>query len=235
MKHLAARRAAWMTALLLLLGASPARADFMNWSYSWKLTAGPTFTSSNSNVSVALANGASQGAATLPAAAISASSASPTTDSFNASYGLSLSIKDNPSGNAGTLTWNGQISGTVGPGTSTLQNTFSAPLTESLTLAGHIYKVTLEPSPANIPAPNSNTRALIDAQVAVSDASTGGGGNTGGTGNTGGGTGKTGGGPGPQVSSTPEPSSLLLAGCALSLASAAGWRRRARAAATSRA
>src|SRR5437016_4883173 len=39
---------------LLVLGAGPARADFMDWSYSWGVTPGPVFASATGSVAMAL-------------------------------------------------------------------------------------------------------------------------------------------------------------------------------------
>jgi hypothetical protein len=182
----------------------------MDWSWKWSLGPGqgPTFASGNTNVSFALQPGAATGSADLPLGSLSANSASPGLDAFSASYDLKLTLTDNQSKATGSLTWHATISGNVGPDSSSLTNNITGPLSQTLVLAGHDYKVTLEPNPANIPAPSSNSRALLDALVSVTPDS-------GGTGGGGGGVGKT-----------PEPSALVLASSALCLAGVFCRRRR---------
>jgi hypothetical protein len=224
MNRLNARLLALAIALVL---AGSARADFTDWSFSWSLNpAGPTFTNGNSNVAFAIAPGGA-GAATIPIGNITASSSSLATDSFNTPFSLVLHLKDNPSSASGNLTWNGLIAGAVGPTSSTLVNNFSGAASQSITLGSHTYQVTIEPfTNAVINAPGGAS-TLLDAQVVVSNATTGGGGNNGG-GNNGGGNNKGGGTQGGQVQNVPEPSTLVLAGCAVSLAGLGRCRRRAR-------
>lgn len=219
MKRLSARPAALVGALLLL-GAGPVRADFVDWSYSWSLGQGqgPTFTSGNSTVSLALAANASTGGAVIPAGNFTTNSAAGSQDLFHAGFDVTLGITDNPSHAAHNFVWHGTITGGLSTTSSSLVNAFGSPLTQTFTLGGHAYRVTIDPSSSNINAPGG-APTLIDALVSVSNATGGGGGGNGG-GNGGGG--------GPLK--TPEPSTWVLAGSALVLFGLAGWRRAGRAA-----
>jgi hypothetical protein len=189
--------------VLGLLAGSSARAEFMNWSYSWDLNGGPTFTSGQTNVSFALNRDSAPGGATIGVGNLSTNSSSTGSDSFNTPYTLTLEITDKTTQDTGTLTFHGLISGTVGPTTSSLKNTFSDP-NQSLTLDGHVYSFRLDPS-TTIPSPDQ-APAAVHAQVSLHipvDPV-----------------------PFPPVKRAPEPSCLLLAGLGLSLCGAAGLRRR---------
>jgi hypothetical protein len=235
MKRLLARPAALLCALLL--GAGTARADFFsNWSYTLGLDSGPTFNgaSGNSNVSFALNPNGSTGVSDIPVGNLTSNSSSGTPDPVSASYVLTIGVTDTTSGQQHDFKWQGVISGNVSasttdpgtgnpiPGQSSLLNTFTGqtspgvfggPLAESFTLGSHIYTVTISPdtSPAGTNAINGPKGAptLVDANVTVADA-------TGGNNNNGGGN---------NVSTTPEPSALVLAGCAVSLVGLCRWRK----------
>jgi hypothetical protein len=188
----------WTAVVVVLLAGGVCRADFMNWSYSWELSKGPTFTSGNSLVSFALNADTSPGASTIALGNLSSNSTSTATDSFNVPYDMLLTITDKTANTSGTLDFHGSITGNVGPTSSTLKNVFSDP-SQSLTLSGHVYTVTL-PGTTSIPAPNSSPLSLT-GQVVVSL------------------------GPIPPVQKTPEPSALLLATLALPLLAARARRR----------
>src|SRR5262249_49492817 len=108
------------------------------------------------------------------------------------------------SGAGEDLSFTGAINGTLTAITSTLTADFSGPLTREVTLGGHLYSVTIDPSSVQIPAPGASAPALVDALVQVSAA----------------------GHPPPPVSQAPEPSGLFLAVAALPLAALACRRRR---------
>jgi hypothetical protein len=191
----------------LAVGGS-GRADYMNWSYTWDLNKGPTFTAGHSLVSFALNSDKTPGAATVAVGNLSTNSTSPSTDSFNAPYNLTLTLTDNATNASGALTFHGTLAGNVGPTSSTLTNTISDPA-QSLTLSGHLYSVTL-PGTTPISAPDKSPTAF-NGQVLVSVA----------------------GSHGPPPASVPavqnpEPSGLLLAVVGLSLCGAARRRRRGR-------
>jgi hypothetical protein len=194
-------------AALVLLGAGQARAD---WTASWSLGAGqgPSFSSGNSSVLVT-PFGTDASGSDIKAATLSSVSSSLTADSFNTGFDLSVTIKDTTTGATGSATWHGLITGSVAPSTANLQATFQSPLQMTVSnVNGNNYTLTL-PSSVNIPNPadsNAGAQGLVDAQVKVSPSS--GGGNP------------------PPTNQTPEPSSLVLAGSALSLAALSAWRRR---------
>jgi len=206
--------------LVLLLGLSflcgkPAKADFMNWSYSSTpnvegVSAGGAGGSSGGSVLLTDFNNQA-GAASIPAIAVvtSSSSASPVTfDPNTAKYSLTMTITDNTTHDSGTLTFTGSVGGTLSATTSTLTNSF-APSPNTLTLDGHKYTVTIPT--ADLLAPTAPQHTIM-ATVSVSDATGGGGG--GGTP------------PPPPVKGAPEPASLVLAGLGLSfLGVGRGWRR----------
>jgi hypothetical protein len=208
MKRLSARSAA-VVGVMLLFGVNPARADFVDWSYSWSLGQGqgPTFTSGTSTVALALAASAGTGGPTIPAGNFTSNSAAGSpADTFNTHYDVTLGLTDNPSHAAHNFVWQGTITGSLSATHSSLVNTFNSPLTQTFTLGSHQYQVTIDPSSTNINAPGG-APTLIDALVVVSNAT--GGGNGGG------------GGPPPK---TPEPSTWVLAGSALALFGLARWR-----------
>jgi hypothetical protein len=204
---------------LVTAGATNSRADYLNWSYHWALSDGPTFTSGFSNVAFALHPGASVGASEIPVGNFSTNSASPSIDSFHATYGLTLTLTDNATKDAAHLTFHGTLTGSVGANSSSATNTFSDP-TQSVTLDGHVYHVTVD-STTGVKGPNDGITA-ISAQVSVANASGSGS-------NAGGGTQSPGGSGPPTVHQSPEPSALLLSGLGLCLSISFRYRRLRRA------
>ena len=206
----------WVGALALLaLAARPSRAESIAWAYDWSKStdaiagdAGNTGGVSFTSFKGVLAGDQSIHATTM-AAFISTSAAKPDTYSGEA-YHMVLNLTDQASGQAGQLTFTGHLFGSVSlTGGAKLTNTFETPLTESLTLGGHLFTVTIGPFFAPKVA-NGGSDGFIDASVEV------------------GGHGGTGApppppppsdpdAPPPKPSPTPEPASLVLACAALPL------------------
>jgi hypothetical protein len=220
MKRLSARLLATVVALLVVT-ASHARADFLDWGFHWSISASHgIIPSGTGSVAVAVAPDGT-GGSIIPAANVTTTSAatSASPDVYKAPYTLTLTLTDNPSHTSGSLTFAGLISGNLTATSSTLTNTFqnsaANPLTQSVTLGGHVYSVTIDPTIANLPIPGSASPALLDAIVKVTNAGTGGGTGSGGGGGHG----------------TPEPTSLVLGGLGFSFFGVGCWWKRKRQAA----
>jgi hypothetical protein len=207
MNHLSARL---LTALTVssMIAVGHAQADFMNWSYSTAAVP-PGFTASapgnNGGGTIQLTPYSNVAGASSPNVLAYQTTATVPVTFTNDTYQLTMTIKDNTTGDTGNLTFTGSISGGLSQNSSTLVNTFANP-TQSLTLDGHKYTVTL-PSSTTLAAPGSNQQNIA-ATVSVSNASGGGGG-------------------GPP-SNTPEPASLVLGGLGFSLLGMGGWWKRRR-------
>ncbi len=207
---------ATVLAALLFLGADQARADLIDFSYSW--TPQPAVISSGTGIVTvsAAADGSAQAtlgsptATSIPGATLTTSSSAgidnTPADSFNTTYGLKLHLTDTASGQSGDLTFTAALQGTLTSTNSTLTSTFQGPLTQTLTLNGHIYSVTIDPSQTNVPPPGDSQPAQVNALVTVTNPSTA-----------------------PPPANAPEPASLFLGATAV-LGMAAGriLRRRAR-------
>jgi hypothetical protein len=201
MQHLPARL---FTCLIVsaALAASPARADFMNWSYSTSaVPPGFAVTGANNEGSGAVqltpfSN--ATGGQVIPVLAYVTSATVPVTfDPQKSTYTLNMTITDNTTKDSGNLSFTGSIGGGLTPTSSTLTNTFSV-AQKSLTLDGHVYTVTL---PASDPLLNPLTpQRVIIAGVRVSNA----------------------------VASAPEPASLLLGGLGFTALGIGSWWRRLR-------
>ncbi len=201
MRHLPARLLAFVI-VTTALAASPARADFMNWSYSTSaVPPGFAVTGANNNGGGAIQltpfSNAS-GASTVPVLAYATSATVPVTfDPAKSTYTLTMAITDNTTHDSGSLSFTGAISGGLSPTSSNLTNTFSV-TQKSLTLDGHVYTVTL---PASVALSGPLTpQQNITAGVSVSNA----------------------------VASAPEPASLLLGGLGFTALGIGGWCRRLR-------
>jgi hypothetical protein len=231
MKSSSARLAiSWF--IILAAGASQARADYLNWSYSSDpnvpgVTASPTSPSGGGTVSLTdYTNHA--GGLSIPVIAYLTSTSSATPITFNPSgspsttYNMALTLTDNATHDSRTLNFNGSIAGTLSATTSTLVNTL-APASNSVTFDGHKYTVSI-PSVA-LAAPTSPQQNIF-ATVHVVPTSTGTGGGNQGGGNTGGG--NTGGGHGSGGAGTPEPTSLVLGSLGFTFVGLGCWRRRRR-------
>src|SRR5262249_10852271 len=135
---------------------------------------------------------------------------------------FTLVLTDTASKQAATMKFNGFFSGTVSATSANIGNTFTAPLSQTATLGGHVYTVNLgnyaPPGP-----PTASNAGSIRAHVGVAQFSppsppppppppTGSGG---------------GGTPSPNA---PEPSTLLLSCLGLAGLGLAGWRKRRNAA-----
>jgi hypothetical protein len=224
MKRLTARILT-LSAAVLLFGAGLAHADFTNWEYSWSISPGPVIKpdpSATGSVLFALDAGG-PGADVIRAANVTTNSSADmnTPDVFgNVGYTLTLNLKDNSDGSAGSLDFNAKINGNLTSTGSTLTNTFTAPLTQELALTNHTFSVTIDPTTATLPGPGLAVSTLLDAFVTVSDPNPG---NPGG--NPGGNSGNGGGGP---VASMPEPASLFLGGLGFSAVGLGCWWKRKR-------
>jgi hypothetical protein len=209
--------------LLLAVAASEVQADatYLNWTY----TADPNVPgiavnakSPTGGASVTLTdfNNPQPGATKIPVIAYVTNTAVTTPVTFGPSsdvptkYNLAVQITDSTTHDSGTLNFTGSIAGSLSATASSLVNTLTPVTSNSLTLDGHTYTVTI-PS-VTLAAPTSPQQDIM-ATVTVSNGGSGG---NPGVGNphpqTGGG-----GNPGGNVNGVPEPTSLLLAGlgCAL--------------------
>jgi hypothetical protein len=172
----------------LLFAGTQARADFVNWSYSWSrspsvITADGTGTG---KVFLTPVSGSAQDTSDIGAVNITTSSTASAgnPDTFtNKAYSLTIKLTDDASHATGSLTFTGLLNGSISATSSNLMTTFLAPLSQSLTLGQNLYTVSL-----NVPAGSSATLGGIGAHVVVEPA---------------------------KVSSTPEPSGLVLAGLAV--------------------
>jgi hypothetical protein len=133
-----------------------------------------------------------------------ATTASPDKLSTNGAYSVSLVLTDSASGEHATLTFTGKLGGTFSANNSNITNQFTGQTTKVVTLGNNDYTVSMgsytPPGP-----PTASNAGSISAHVSVALS--------------------TGVGPG----GLPEPSALVLSFVGLSLAGAAGWRKRRRA------
>ncbi|HWG42007.1 MAG TPA: hypothetical protein VN688_04415 [Gemmataceae bacterium] len=214
MKNLSAHL---LTAAIVLLAAiaNPARADYLNWTYTSTpsvpgVTVGAQSASGGATVQLTDFNNAASGLS-IPVIAYSTSTGSTTPLAFdpaNSTYTLALKITDNTTHDTGTLTFNGSIGGNLSATASTLTNTLTS-VSPSLTLDGHVYTVTI---PSVALAPPTSPQQNIFATVSVSNVIPGGP--------------PTGDPHGP--SSTPEPASLVLGSLGFSCLGLTRWWNRYR-------
>ena len=210
-----------LTFLALAALGGPARADSIDFSYTWTVLPGPVFTGTNPESGNGMSTGsvvvtaapAGTSTATLnslsPAFIAGAeitttSSATGLPDSFSTPFQLQLELTDTLSGQSTTMLFSGTIAGELTATTSTLTSTFTSPASQSAVLGGREYFVAVDPMLANLPIPGSPTPALINATVVVNDRE---GGDT-------------------PIQETPEPGTLLLGAAALGGLAVRRWLRR---------
>ncbi|HTU17319.1 MAG TPA: hypothetical protein VMG10_04595 [Gemmataceae bacterium] len=204
--------------VLLAAAASQARADYLNWTYTSTpsvvgVTVGAGSPSGGATVSLTNFNNAA-GATSIPVIAyVTSTSVAAPGVSFNgsSSYNLALTITDGTTHDSGTLNFTGTITGSLSATSSSLVNTLTPVTTNSLTLDGHTYTVSI-PN-ADLLSPNS-PQTNIMATVSVSDASQGGNPSP------------QGGSTPPPVQSAPEPTSLVLGSLGFSCFGFGCWWKR---------
>lgn len=164
--------AAWV---LLLFGTSDAHAELIQWSYNWSRT--PTQVAANSPGTgyISLTDQGMQSAAGnsyLVATNLQAHSTATlqNPDVFtNKIYTLSLYLQDTVSGKSGTLSFTGELNGTLTADNSNISNKFLGQTTQSVVLGNNLYTVTIGPYTAPGPTGAVNSGSIAArAQVQVS-------------------------------------------------------------------
>jgi hypothetical protein len=197
MKHLTVRLLLPLAALVIL-GNERARADAIDFSYQWTVQPAilPGLPGSTGSVLFSAAQpGTGQAmlgditGATIPGATVTTtSSATNPADSFQGAFSMKLHLTDTLTNQSGDLTFTGSVSGTLTATQSSLTGTFDSPLSQTLTLGGHLYSVTIDelfhPQP-----PGSPALVKISSNVTVNNPT--------------------------KPTSTPEPSSLVLGATAM--------------------
>jgi hypothetical protein len=139
-----------------------------------------------------------------------ASATNPDTLTTSGAWKVSLTLTDTASGQSDTMTFTGKLGGTFSATNSNITNTFTGQTSYTWTASnGNQYTVTLSgytpPGP-----PTASNAGSISAHVTVVPGNGGGGG----------------------ISSTPEPSTLMLSCLGLGFAGLTSWRKRRRSLAT---
>jgi hypothetical protein len=157
---------------LLLLAGARANADFIEWSYNWNINP-ISVLSDSGNGSVSFTNqpaqtasGSSDTVATNLKANSLADPSSPDTLNNTGAYTLTLSITDSASGQTGTATFAGKLSGSFSKDSANITNAFIGATTDTLVLGGNTYKVTIGPYSPPGP-PDSTNLGSIAAHVEV--------------------------------------------------------------------
>lgn len=195
--------------VLLAAAASQARADYLNWTY----TANPNVagvsvnsTSPTGGASVTLTDFSTpqSGATSIPVIAYVTSTSSTTGVNFGPSantpstYNLAVTITDNTTHDSGTLNFAGSLAGALSATSSSLVNTLTPVTSNTLTLDGHKYTITI-PN-VTLAAPTSPQQDIM-ASVSVTPST-------------------------PVGNGTPEPTSLLLGGLGFSCFGLRCWWKR---------
>jgi hypothetical protein len=153
-----------------MLGGSQARAEFINWSYSWSIGPAPVLASGTGTVAQALYHGGSEtGSQIIRAAAITTSSSATAgkPDHFAKSFDLVLHLTDAQSHQSRNLTFHGLIVGTLTSSSSHLSEIILDPIRGAL-LGKHLYLVTL-PSHLALMRPGASVIPILSATVRVQD------------------------------------------------------------------
>jgi hypothetical protein len=194
-------------ALALLLPLGSTRADLIPWVYSWSTSSTEIHANSPSTGKVTLLIDDSQKSAIGDSDIVAANLKTYSTalpghaDVFTArTYSLSLFLQDSDSGKGGTLTFTGQLDGTLTAKSSNLKNTFTNSTTQELILGDNLYTVNFGPYTPPGP-PSSNITGSIGAHTSITVEHL-------------------------IVSQIPEPTTLVLSGLGMMLLGATHWRAR---------
>jgi hypothetical protein len=197
-------------AIAALLAVAPARADLVAWSYDWQRapvsipadmpgTGGISLTNEPKKDAV----GSSDVVATNLRVFSSAPSSSPDMLNTSGAYVLTLTLFDKASNTSGVLEWDGKLSGWFSASAANVKNAFvnlgAHPLTQTLTLGGNVYTVTIGPYSPPGP-PTASNAGSIAAHVEITSTV--------------------------PADNSPEPASLVLAGLGVLLGGGVAWRRR---------
>jgi hypothetical protein len=175
--------------VLLFFATAGARAELIQWSYSWSRSPVQVYADSPGTGYISLTDESMKSAAGnsyLVATNLQAHSTATVQnpDVFtNRTYTLSLFLQDMASGKSGTVSFTGEFNGTLTAESTNITNTFVGATTQSLVLGNNQYTVTIGPFTAPGPTGAVNSGSIAArAEVKVSP-----------------------------VISSPEPSSCLLA------------------------
>ncbi len=192
-------------ALALFVVSSPsAQAGLITWGFDWNaspssLTAGgSSVTLSNEPAHIAEGN---SNTVTTNLKVISSTDPNHA-DTFSLSggkYSLTVDLVDSATHATGSLTFNGQLQGTISQYNANVTNTFLSPATQTITLGDTVFTVTMDSYTPPGP-PSQGNLGSIGAYIQVA--------------------------PKVHITSTPEPGSITLASLGVALAGLGAWRGR---------
>jgi hypothetical protein len=194
-------------ALLCLLSAAAARADFVQWSYNWSRSPGQVFADGSTTSYITLSDESqhtASGDSDIVATNLHTFSDAPPADPAhftNKGYTLTLSLTDLASGKSGQLVFTGQFNGDLSSQSANIANTFTGQTMQTIVLGSHKYTVVMNQYSPPGPPGESNAGAIaahLKSLITITNL-------------------------------TPEPPAAALAGLGVvPLLGLAAWRRRLR-------
>jgi hypothetical protein len=203
-----AQRLCLLAAAIALLGSTAtASAAPIKWGYDW--SASPGFVTAGaskvtlSNETYHNAAGNSQVVATQLQVFSTASPLTPDTFGAGGGYSLTINLKDIDSGATGSLTFTGQLQGSISQLSANVTNTFTGATTQTTLLGFTSFAVTMASYTPPGP-PDQLNYGSIGAFIEVTSLK--------------------------PSETTPEPSTIALMGIGAGIAGLSAWRRRRKAA-----